>query len=54
MSKGGHLLSPDTLILVEDGRVSPVRDMLPEHLPDLEEPPSLPLEEYLEAIQAYL
>ena len=54
MSKGGHLLSPDTLILVEDGRVSPVRDMLPEHLQDLEEPPSLPLEESLEAIQAYL
>ena len=48
------MLFRSTLILVEDGRVSPVRDMLPEHLQDLEEPPSLPLEEYLEAIQAYL
>lgn len=54
LSRVGTFITPSTLIPVENGMVSPSRGMLPAHLRDLEECPSLPVEEYLDAVQAYL
>lgn len=50
----GFFLSPDTLIPVEDGMITPAHDMLPDHLLPSEEAISLPLEEYLNALRACL
>lgn len=50
----GLSITPISLIPVEDGMVSPSPDMLPPHLRQSEERLTLPVEEYLDLIQAYL
>lgn len=54
LSRAGTFITPITLIPVEDGMVSPVPDMLPVPLRQSEERLTLPVEEYLDAVQAYL
>ena len=54
LNSQGFFLSPDTLILVEDGMVTPTHYMLPPAQRQLEKPLSLPLEEYLNALRACL
>lgn len=54
LNNKGFFLSPDTLLPVENDTVTPAHDMLPDHLLSSEEPVSLPLEDYLDALRACL